>query len=244
MNSTGTQLGVYSNGKVLRGVVTGLNQAFIIGGETRDRLIGADPACEPIIKPVLRGDYIRKWRINKKDQWLIYTYHGIQIDNRSPILEYLEQFRADLERRATQQAWYELQQPQQKFADEFALPKIVFPDIAKESRFAFDYDGSFLANTAYGIPMDDLYLLGVLNSSVVWEYLKRVCSVLGDPEAGGRLRLIYSSITKLPIPIASRVDRDAIASLVEQCTSPNSIPVENLEQEIDERVAKLYGLPV
>ncbi len=58
--------------------------------------------------------------------------------------------------------WWELRACD--YYDEIEKPKIVYPDIAKESRATIDKDGIYLSNTVYFIPMYDLYLLGLLNS--------------------------------------------------------------------------------
>ncbi|MCX5840220.1 MAG: hypothetical protein NTY16_01940, partial [Deltaproteobacteria bacterium] len=50
------------------------------------------------------------------------------------------------------------------YYDAFERPKIIYPDIAKESRFSFDEEGFYSANTTYIIPSADKYLLGILNS--------------------------------------------------------------------------------
>ena len=67
--------------------------------------------------------------------------------------------------------------------------RLFFPDIAKEPRFTFDTTANYLSNTVYMIPVDDLYLLGVLNSACVWEYAKARFVCLGDPDKGGRFTL-------------------------------------------------------
>ncbi|MBX9585236.1 MAG: Eco57I restriction-modification methylase domain-containing protein [Gemmataceae bacterium] len=45
----------------LRGVVTGCNEAFIVDGPTRDRLIAEHPSSEAVLKKYLRGQDIDRW---------------------------------------------------------------------------------------------------------------------------------------------------------------------------------------
>ena len=45
-----------------RGITTGLNQAFIIDNETKEALVAEDPKSAEILKPVLRGRDIRRYR--------------------------------------------------------------------------------------------------------------------------------------------------------------------------------------
>jgi len=97
--------------------------------------------------------------------------------------------------------WWELRPCD--YYEYFDKPKIVYPEIAKESRFAFDDTGAYPLKTIFTIPSKDLYLLAILNSKLSFEYLKNICSVLGDVNNKGRLlqQLIY--VEKLPIPIIS-----------------------------------------
>src|SRR5690606_17429252 len=54
----------------------------------------------------------------------------------------------------------------------------IYPDIATTCRFTLDTDGYFATNTTYFIPGADLYLLGLLNSSLAQSYFTQVCAGL------------------------------------------------------------------
>ena len=253
MEVIGTPLGHYVQGKIYRGILTGFNKAFVIDGSKRAELIVKDPKSAEIIKPLAVGDDIRRWHINFKDYWLIFTRRGIDINIYPAIKEYLEQWKEELTPKKTgreekgrkpgKYKWYEIQDNIAYHAA-FDKPKIIFPDIAKESRFAVDVSGSYLGNTGYIVPVVDLYLLGVLNSQIVWKYAQCKFSCLGDPIKGGRFRFIYQSVSKIPIPTAPESERAAIASLVQKCLDAKGQDVAEWEVEIDDRVARLYGLTV
>ena len=237
----------------------GLNRAFWIDSATRAALIAQDAKSAEIIKPLAVGDDVRRWRITEKDRWLIFTRRGIKIDNYPAVKAYLEQWREALEprprdwsvleewkgRKSGSYKWYELQDNVTYHAF-FEQPKIVFPDIAKESRFAFDTVGKYVDMTAFVIPVSNLYLLGVLNSSSVWNYLRQTAAVLGDADKAGRLRLKRIYMQNIPIPTASDGDRAAIVQLVQQCLDAKGQgpQVADWEGEINERVAALYGVAV
>lgn len=51
----GTPLGQYVKGRYYRGILTGLNDAFVVSREDRDRLIEEHPSSGQILKPFLRG---------------------------------------------------------------------------------------------------------------------------------------------------------------------------------------------
>jgi len=244
MEERGAPLRTYVNGKIYRGVVTGLNPAFVIDSDTRERLVRECPRSADIIKPLVVGDDVRKWRIERKDRWLLYMYHGVDVLGFEGVLDHLRPYRDKLEGRATKQEWYELQQPQMRYRTAFERPKIMYPEIAKEPRFAFDDAGAYPNNKTFFIPVQDRFLLGVLNSAPVWAFLKQTCSVLGDADKGGRLELRAIYMERLPIPRATPADRDAIAELAQKCLDAGGKgpQVAEWEAEIDERVAVLYGL--
>ena len=97
--ATGKPLREVVQGRIYRGVLTGLNEAFIINQVTRDRLVKEDPACMAIIKPVLRGEDLRSWYQEQEGRWLIFARRGIDINTYPSIKAYLQQFREQLEPR-------------------------------------------------------------------------------------------------------------------------------------------------
>ncbi len=191
-------LGEFVPAKINYGIKTGLNGAFIIDSTTRRRLVSEDAASEEILKPIIIGDDIRKYEINYRDRYLIWTYVGVDIEHYPAIKRYLESFKEDLEKRWDKgDYYYELRACD--YYESFEKPKIVYPDIAKESRMTLDREGLFLANTAYFIPSENLYLLSLLNSKLLFNYYKRTAAVLGDADKGGRMRWFTQDVLRLPI---------------------------------------------
>jgi hypothetical protein len=136
-----------------------------------------------------------------------------------------------------------LSRPRPESFNQFLKPKIIYPLIALEPRFTLDESGAIPSNSVYCIIVDDiLFVLGVLNSSAAWEYLKQKCAVLGDQDKRGRLQLTTSVLETFPIPRASADDRSTISTLVKKCLDAEGIGCEEWEKEIDKRVAVLYGL--
>jgi hypothetical protein len=122
----------------------------------------------------------------------------------------LMKFKDKLEKRATQQAWYELQQPQYNFAKFFAGPKIVFPDIATTPRFSLDEKGYSCSNTTYFIPKQDLYLLGLLNSSLGRFYFVNTCAGL-EGKHEKYLRFFGQYLGGFPVRQIDPSDRSKVA---------------------------------
>jgi hypothetical protein len=236
MESRGIPLGEYVNGEIYWGVKTGFNQAFVIDGATRAKLIAEDPASTEIIKPLVVGKDVEKWNIKNKDKWLIVTKIGIDIKNYLAIFKHLQQWQPQLEKRCDQgNHWWELRAC--AYYDSFDRPKIVFPDIAKHPRFSLDSNSKYVEATAFTINTDDLYLLGLLNSRPVYRYFLE----LGATIRGGYLRFKRQYIKKIPIPQASEIEREQISKLVQKCLDAKGVGCERWEREIDVLVGRLYG---
>ena len=97
----GTPLGEFVQGRIYRGVVTGLNEAFVVDEDKREELIGEDPHSAELIKPWLRGKDIRRWTAVSSGLYIIFANRGIDIHHYPAIEAHLRWFRGDLERRAT-----------------------------------------------------------------------------------------------------------------------------------------------
>ena len=241
MEKAGIPLGKYVNGQIYYGVKTGFNTAFVISGQKRAELIAQDPNSAEIIKPLAVGDDVRRWRVESKDKWLIVWKIGMDSYRYNAVWNHLQQWQAELEKRSDKgEYWWELRSC--AYYDAFDKPKIMYPIIGKEPRFAFDKTGAFTNDKAFFIPTDDIYLLGVLNSSSVWSYLKDNCSVIGDAEQGGRLELRGIYVQKIPIPAATPDQKEEIAALVQRCLDAKGVGCAAWEAEIDARVAALYGI--
>ena len=237
MEDASIPLSKYINTKISWGIKTGFNKAFVIDGKKRAELIEQDYRSAEIIKSLAVGDNIRKWHIRNKDKWLIVTPVGIDIHRYPAIFDHLKQWQSELEKRYDKgNYWWELRAC--RYYDAFNKPKIIYPEISKESRFTLDTTGIFTNNKAFIIPINDFYLLGVLNSSFTWQYLKSFCSELLGKSL--ELRSIY--MNNIPIPNACNSEKETISKLVQKCLDAKGVDCEVWEKEIDDRVAALYGL--
>jgi hypothetical protein len=255
-------LKTYIQGKPLRGIITGLNEAFIIDHQTRKRLIAKDPKSSEIIKPLLTGRDVRHYDIRFANRYLIWTYIGVSIERYPAIFKHLKQFQTQLQKRWDKgNFWWELRPCD--YYDEFEKPKIIYPDIATTCRFALDRNGYFSSNTTYFIPGDELYLLGILNSKLGQFYFSDVCAGL---EGGGStyLRFFGQYLEGFPVRTINFLDpsdkaqHDKIVELVEQIlilhkhlavakTPYDKIRIQRqidaTDHQIDFLVYGLYGLP-
>lgn len=260
LREIGQPLADYSGAQVMRGVVSGLTEAFVVDDLTRKALIADDPASAEIIRPFLQGRSVKRYRIEWDDHYLIYTPKGTDVRRYPAVERHLRGFKSRLEGRATKQAWYELQQAQARYEPTMAGPKIIFPDIATAPRFALDTHGFFGANTTYFLASTDLYLLAVLNSRLAYFYFRLVCAGL---ERGGEtyLRFFGQYMEVFPVAPATRAEnaraRQRIERLVQRMLElqgrgkavggPAGVnrfkrEIAGLDAEIDALVFELYGL--
>src|SRR5690606_6176485 len=90
------------------------------------------------------------------------------------IFNHLEPFKEKAKKRFDKgEFWWELRNC--AYYDLFDKPKIIFPNLQNNNKFAFDDTGVYLNAPAVFLPSRDKALLAVLNSKVVWHFLKSVC---------------------------------------------------------------------
>ncbi|WP_424443137.1 TaqI-like C-terminal specificity domain-containing protein, partial [Methanothrix sp.] len=232
LKGKGVPLGEYVGGKIYRGILTGLNEAFVIDAQTRERLIAEDPKSAELIKPFLAGRDIKRYRQPIGDKYLIFTRHGISIDDYPAIKKYLSQFKQRLQprpkdwkggawsgRKPGAYKWYEIQD-KINYYEEFEKEKIVYAEIASKGQFTLEKDYKYYDTTAYIITFNDnlMYLIGLLNSKL-WTFL---FSKESSEIRGGFFRWKRQYLSPLPIRTIDFSDpadvarHDSLVSLVER----------------------------
>lgn len=235
--------------KTFRGVVTGLNEAFILNEEKRTLLVKKDSKCSEIIKPLVKGKDLAKYRQKYANRYLLLTKNGINVEKEYPsVYQYLLTFKDQLVKRWDKgNYWFNLRDC--VYYNEFEKPKILYPDIKNNLTFSLDNQGHYCDNTAYFINSNNMFLLGVLNSSLMNLYYTFISSQLGSKAV--RHFSIY--IEQLPVIKADQKNQEEITGIVEKIIaitkgisySTNSIKqaeVKQYEKQIDQLVYKLYGL--
>lgn len=276
MKKISVPLGEYCKKGIFYGIKTGLNEAFVIDSATKKKILDDDPKSKIFIKPFIFGRDIQRYtpptvtnsiifiqkgftnscsgdKKNKLD-WLKQSYPGVA--------NYLLQFSEKAHNRYDQgDYWWELRSC--SYFEQFASKKIIFPDIAKISRMTYDNNGIFADTTAFILPTEDVYLLGILNSKLIFEFYKRNSQVIGDADKGGRLRWKYQYIIQIPIRTINFVDtvdkarHDRMVALVTQMLDLNKKlkdaklehektllqrQIEVTDDAINKLVYELYGL--
>lgn len=198
----------YTNGEIYRGIVTGFNEAFTIDKSTKDELIKKDVKSNEIIKPVLRGRDVAKYQVNFAEQYLIYTHNNVNIENYPAVLEHLEQYKVQLEKRAGKQEWWQLQSGGER---NFDTPKIVYMEMQVKSSFAFDTDNHAMNNKVFAYPKKDHFLLALLNSKIGWYLISNSCTQIQNG-----YQLSYNYLKQMPIPNISIEAKQPFINLVDE----------------------------
>ena len=190
------ELGKYVNKKIYRGLTTGRNEAFIVDGEKRKELIAKNSKNAERIKVLATGKEVKRNHFNFQDKYLLFTGYDDDIPNLYPdIQEELDNYKDALIKRYDQgENYWNLRAC--AYYEEMQQPKIIYPRINNRGNFYFDEKGEvFLLDNNFFISTDSKALLALLNSKLVYFYLKNVCTTL----QGGFYDFRRDKITTIPI---------------------------------------------
>ena len=237
----GTPLRQFAGVSPYRGVTTGLNKAFLIDTPTYKKLLTADPRNSEIISPYLRGQDITRWTPNFADVWMIFARRGIDIEAYPEVKKYLSSYRRELEpkpkdwrgekwvgRKCGPYQWYELQDPI-AFYEEFEKPKICYQEIQFSPNYAFEKSHMYGNNKTSFIVSDDMYLLGVLNSPLLWWYNWRYLPHMKDEALAPMGYLVENFPIAQPTDLIRERTEAAVKRLVEITQSQQEIRRECLD---------------
>ncbi len=252
--------------KINFGIKTGFNEAFIIDDKKKDELIAEDPKSAEIIKPVLRGRDIKRYKAEFADLWLIYVPWHFPLHNQPEIkgaslvaenafekqfpaiYKHLFGHKESLSARNKAETgiryeWYALQRWAADYYQEFEREKIVWKRIGSVLRFQYDDSGSMcLDSTCILTGRSIKFLLGYLNSKVAIRELLE-----NSPKTGtGDVITSVQALEPLLVPRINESEKLSIVKLVDQIltarqTNPHA-DTTVLENRIDELVFKLYSL--
>jgi hypothetical protein len=259
LRSCGIALGNVAKRRFYRGVLTGLNEAFIIDQLKRDALIAEDSKSRELIQPWLQGREIKRWKGEPSGLYLIKiessenkTHPWSGKDDREAeklfakfypaVHAHMRGFRDGLKARDDQGKYYwELRSC--AYWGEFSKPKIVFNETAKELHAFVDRDGLYVNKTGFILLPDDLeYVLAVLNSNTLdWLYRMEFPS-WGDPWKGGRVQFRGDRMAKVPIPDADEATRVQLRDLAFRATKAAGKELALIEAEINQIVYRLFAL--
>lgn len=237
--------------KINYGIKTGCNEVYIISNELRSKLIKQDSKSDKLIKKMLRGRDISKYECEFKNEWMIiikYNSHNILQNDYPAIYEYLLENKNLLENRGQcknkggtgQHHWLELDNnPTEAYLNNFENEKIIYPEFSSNASFYFDEKNFYLVDTAWFIVGGDKYMTSLLNSKLLWFYLKSMVALLGNKSF--RMKKIYLSL--LPIVKISDKKRQAfdfLVNIIQEYKKQKDIKATFFERVIDIMVYELY----
>jgi hypothetical protein len=206
----------------LYGIKTGLNDAFLIDKETRDRIIATDPKARDLIRPYLRGQDIDRWSTPDTGLYMIVMkssenqpWPWANAANEGEAEKIFKREHPGLHRHFKEfesypdpktgkpkglrhredhgRFWWELRSC--TYYDAFDKPKTLYVDITWRPSFLIDRAGRYTNNTCYFLPTAAPGIAASLNAPIGWWYSWRKAQH-GKDEA---LRYFTSFVETYPV---------------------------------------------
>ena len=234
--------------KINYGIKTGLNEAFIINQDTRDKLIAEDPKSAEIIKPILRGRDIKRYGYEWAGLYILQTGYDLDIPKLYPaIYKYLLQFETKAKIRDDKgKNWYNLRAC--SYYPEFEKEKVVYSEIVREPQFYYDKGDYYCEASTFLITGKNIkFLCGVFHSILFTFIFKIFYAGGGLGDEGYRYKKNF--IEQVPIPpitssnqsIVTKIET-LVQNILDQKEKDKEADTTSLENEIDNLVYKLYDL--
>ncbi|CAN5432714.1 TaqI-like C-terminal specificity domain-containing protein [soil metagenome] len=235
-------------GKCYYGIKTALNEAFVTEN---------DLGAYPVLKNVYDGKDLKKWStpmpykkmiiFESKSTTKKFKKLGEEValskmkETYPEIFHHLEPHKEKAIKRYDKgEFWWELRNC--AYYDLFEKPKIIFPNLQNSNKFAFDDTGVYLNAPAVFLPSNDKSILAVLNSKVVWHFLKSICVI----RSGGYIEVKPQYFEQIPIPNIDEKTKSRLIGLVEEIiklkNQNHQAEIPELETQIDKLVYQLYNL--
>ncbi|EHM3198976.1 Eco57I restriction-modification methylase domain-containing protein [Campylobacter coli] len=270
----GTPLKEWQGLNIYRGILTGYNEAFIITTEKRNEILAncKDEAekerTAKLIRKMLRGRDIKRYSYEWAGLWVIFIpWHFPNVEKPKTMLEneqdlkeqypslykHLLSHKERLSKRNKEETgiryeWYCLQRWGANYYQEFEREKIGWQRITQEPSFILEKEYILLDSMAFMVAnsKNELkYLLGFLNSSLIFYYFKNIGHLYSDK--GFLLSNQY--VEKFPIlKINSKNQKiaDELINLVDEILKAKeqdkNANTQELENKINSLVYKLYNL--
>ncbi len=202
------------------GIKTGFNEAFFIDEITREKLISEDARNAELIKPMVRGRNIAPYEITGFE-YLISTFPSLKLDiEEFPFIEkHLLSFGYDRlkqtgekgARKKTNGKWFETQDSI-NYHEEFAKPKILYPNMTSVFPFMHDESGLLSNDKSFILTTQNdsvslLFLTAVFNSSLAQLWIWWNCPELGNNRR--EIRKVY--FEHFPVPQANEGQTEMLA---------------------------------
>ena len=210
------------------GLKPGRKDVFVVNGSKRQEILNNCQTEEErnrtamIFKPLVKGEDLKRYKMNFADRWLIHTHNGIKnqqtkevimprvdINDYPALKAYLDTHRDKLRDRSDQgDTFYNLRNC--VYWRDFEKPKLIWGELADTPKFYLDESGYYGDTTTYYMGGEHLtYLLVYLNSPLS-AYL---FSKLGNTTGAGTIRWQKFKVEQQLIPKVSPADEQRITDL-------------------------------
>jgi type I restriction-modification system DNA methylase subunit len=209
-----------------QGMTTGLNKAFIVTPE----IIEKYQLETEVLKKYVKTRDVKRYHIGYRNLSLIYTVPEINPETIPNTINYLKQFRIELEARFQvrhgTRKWYELSVPRNRELFDCVKEKLLVPNYATSNKFAFDNESFYtLTDTYVLVSRTELvsikYVLGILNSRLMNFYYRSATKLKRD----GYMEYFSGPLAEIPIKKINLTDESekalhlSIVSNVEELMS-------------------------
>ena len=240
------------NINIYRGIVTGCNEAFIIDEAKREELIAQDANSADIIKPLLRGRNIKRYKAVPSGFYILATGYDLDVPNRYPaIYNHLETIGQQIEsgeltvrgrglfnRDDQGENWWNLRAC--AYYSEFERKKIVWQRVCKDPGFAFIQNPMFCLDTTCIATSEKVkFLTAILNSRVSHYLFYILADIIVSVDIVERL--LVPPITNENQHIATQIE-DFVDQILDAKQADPDADTSSLENKIDKLVYELYNL--
>ncbi len=231
--------------KIISGVKTGLNEAYLIGKELRDELILRDPKNIDIIRPIIRGRDISKYNYSFNEIYCVFTHNGnasmkisaIDSKNDYPtIFEYLLSFEEKIINRPSQgRHWTNVPT---NYLKEFNSEKLIWGELSDKPKFAYDNSSSLTEATVFNLTGNHIkFILTILNSRLCQWYFETFTTTSGM----GTNRWKKYKMEKIPIAHPKEEVKNIFENVAEYLIYLNDPTQDSvLEKTSNENISQVF----
>ncbi|MBZ0326798.1 MAG: N-6 DNA methylase [Altibacter sp.] len=228
------------------GISTGGDKIFRVADVLAEEL----KLEKDLLKPVLVGGEIDKYRLQDTHHSVIYTDRATQIKDFKATEAYLSEFKDKLSKRSEAKSgvmpWFALNR--QRYPNLFEEDKIIMRQTSDKIRATFDQDGYYVIDSILVFKKDSScdfsykYLLSVLNSTALYFLYAKFT------QEGGRTfaQVKPLNVRKLFVPKANQDNQKSISLLVDyllfwnRYKEKNSIESQLFESVLDTTTFELF----
>lgn len=212
-------------GNVVMGMRPGMNDAFVIDGETAEE----HDIEQEVLRECIKGKDVEPFHLPLTERRVIYTPE-VNPDKHKNALDFISQFEGELRDREQFKSrddmeWWEIEQPVS--AEIFDRQKIISPSFSKRNSFAYDGRGVAHVDTVMSVLLEEYnddketryHVLGILNSRPVEIIFKQSASVYQQRY----YRYYQQHIEPLPLVIPDVIEEYDVAEKTKQIVESNKL---------------------